>query len=106
MAALLAGAGVDQVADEYGLPLGTVKTWKRESPNWDELVEPEKKDELSVLIADAVIQTLTTLAVQAEQFRDREWLGKQNAADVAVLYGVLSDKTFRILSAIEQAGRE
>ena len=45
--------------------------------------------------------SLHTLQEQARFFADAEWLRKQDAADVAVLHGVLTDKVVRLLEALE-----
>ncbi len=100
MAALLSGQGVDDVAASYSLPESTIKGWKRELEANGRIVQPEKTAELGDLILEYVRQNLTTLTVQAEHFRDRAWLQKQPADQLAVLHGVVADKTIRILEAI------
>lgn len=130
MAALLAGQGVDSVAEEFNLPPGTVKTWKREAKQKlrhsvkSKSDQPQKEDEpgsskSSSSSSDAVIndpigdgidlyikESLETLAVQQRHFRDPKWLERQSASELAVLHGVTADKTIRILQAIEDAHRE
>ena len=38
-------------------------------------------------------------------FRNEEWLVKQNAADAAVLFGVMQDKAFRKIEALDRNAR-
>lgn len=104
MAALLAGSGVEEVAEQYKIPANTVWEWKRHAASVSEVVQSEKTAELGDLIADYLRETLATLTVQVQQFRDTDWLKKQPASEAAVLHGVLMDKAIRILSALENAG--
>lgn len=103
LAALLAGQSVTQVARQFNVTRTTVRTWRTaagltsDSP----LINHEKRAEIDDLVGSLLASIITTLRVQAEQFRDREWLAKQNAADLAVLFGVMADKGFRILEAAD-----
>ena len=101
MSALLAGAGVDEVAAQYKLPPQTVWEWRRHATSVSEVVQSEKTADLGVLIADHLTESLTTLTALSRFYRDVEWLRLQSAADLAVLFGVISDKTVRILSALQ-----
>jgi hypothetical protein len=47
-------------------------------------------------------ENLATLRVQAKFFRREDWLVVQPAADLAVLYGVVTDKTVRLLEALQE----
>jgi transposase-like protein len=105
VAALLAGQGVTEVAATYKLPENTVKTWKRrlkdpEGGTKVSEVEPAKKEQIGDLLIDYLHANLQTLRKQNEVFSDPVWLAKQNAADVAVLHGVITDKTIRLLDAL------
>src|SRR6185503_10105962 len=95
VAALLEGQAASKVAAEYKLPEGTVKAWaSRTRHGASELrsVAPEKRDEIGQLLIDYLHENLKTLTAQVIVFRDPVWLAKQEAADVAVLHGVLTDK--------------
>lgn len=106
LAALLIGQSVDAVAEEYSLPADTVRNWSREAKTAAQLLATEKGGlDIGERIAHYLDKSLETLAVQVEHFRDREWLGRQDAADAAVLHGVLVDKVVRILQAAEAAGQ-
>jgi transposase-like protein len=104
MAALLAGQGAEEVAETYNLPASTVYQWQQQARMGYELVRSEKSGSgIGDLIAAYLTQALTTVHVQAEHFSDKAWLGKQNAADAAVLHGVIMDKLVRLLEAAERA---
>lgn len=108
MAALLAGQSITEVAATYHLPEGTVKSWRaRMKPGGESdvaKVATEKREEIGTLLLRYLETNLTTLNAQAEVFKDPEWLKKQNAADVAVLHGVMTDKSVRLLEAFGNAG--
>jgi hypothetical protein len=103
MAALLTGQGVTEVAAKYKVPEGTVKSWRARMKPGAETdvakVATEKREEIGALLIQYLHANLTTLHAQAVVFSDRVWLEKQNAADAAVLHGVLTDKTVRLLEA-------
>jgi hypothetical protein len=64
-------------------------------------VQPEKKEELGELIAELLGENLRGLRAIAGLASDRTWTEKQNAADLAIFYGVLADKAVRILGALK-----
>lgn len=70
------------------------------------VIDHQKKEEIGGLIGDLLKTILGTLQIQAEQFRDRAWLKTQPASELAVLFGVLADKAFRILEAAEAAEQD
>ena len=96
MAALLTGQSINSIAKEYSIPKSTVSRWK----NGGVPSDGTQKKEIGDLIMAYVRTSLVTLEAQAQMFQDKDWLRKQNAADVAVLHGVQTDKAIRILEAI------
>jgi transposase-like protein len=105
MAALLTGQSVSSVAKEYKIPAGTVKSWKSRQLNGESVavVATEKRLEVGELLLEYLRENLATLRIQVATFRDEKWLMKQNAADVAVLHGVLTDKAVRLIEAMSAA---
>lgn len=99
MAALLSGQSITQIAKEYDIPKGTVSGWKRKSAEVAE-VTTQKKERIGELLVAYLSTSLETLEAQARMFKNEEWLRKQNAADVAVLHGVVTDKAIRLLEAL------
>lgn len=98
MAALLAGQSLGQVAKEYNIPKSTLSRWKNEPvPKGG-----TQKNEIGGLILDYLKANLTALKVQTIMFSKEEWLAKQNAADVAVLHGVMTDKAIRLIEAMSK----
>lgn len=101
MAALLAGQSVTDVAKEYEIPTNTVKDWKRQVRSENILDGPEKRDALGELLIEYVRENLITLTAQSRHARNTAWLERQPASELAVLHGVIADKTVRILAALE-----
>lgn len=106
IAALLAGQAVDQIAAEYDIPNGTLLAWrsklKHDSPV---IVAADAKAEIGQLLLVYLRENLTTLRLQqVTVFRNGPWLLEQNAADLAVLHGVITDKAVRLLEAMSAAG--
>lgn len=106
LAALLAGQSANEVAKQYQIPVGTVMSWRSRQGNTHlATIATEKQDQIGELLFDYLIENIRTLRVQVEHFRSPEWLAKQPASEAAVLHGVLTDKSIRLLEAL-QAGRE
>ena len=105
-AALLAGQLPSEVAREYSIPVGTVKGWKSKLKKDGQPVPTEKKEAVGELLVGYLEQNLKTLKAQSEVFADPEWIRGQDAQELAVLHGVLTDKTVRILEAMGGPGDE
>ena len=109
MAALLAGQSVSSAAQEYKIPKGTVSSWRkvalsRAIGGMVETDATQKSVTLDDLLQGYVETNLVTLREQSQFFRDKDWLRRQPASELAVLHGVLADKTVRILEAYGNAG--
>lgn len=100
MAALLAGTSVSEVARTYQIPRGTIARWSSELKRTAKHFDTEKKEAIGDLLLEYVRENLITLRAQAVVFRDPEWIEEQSAQEMAILHGILCDKTVRILEAI------
>lgn len=98
MAALLEGQSIPKVAEMYSVPRGTISGWKKVLKATIR-TEATQKDETSLdsLLLGYVSENLVTLREQAKFFRNPEWLKHQEASELAVLHGVLTDKSIRLL---------
>ena len=99
LAALLTGQGAEKVAQDYQIPVGTVRSWKAKAKQPDG-VATQKKEKIGALLLEYLAVSLATLKKQSEFFADETWLKKQDASSAAVLHGVLADKTVRLLEAL------
>jgi transposase-like protein len=98
MAALLAGQGVNEVAKQYNVPKQTVSYLKAKLD--EKLGQSGLKREIGTLVMELLETKLETLKAIALAISKPDYLQKQSASEVAVLYGVLADKSFRILTAM------
>jgi hypothetical protein len=107
IAALLAGQGVRETARKYNISRSTVSRL-RNSLSQQELgqIETEKRERISDLVESHLTESLKAAASLAKKVTNDAWFSKQNAADIGVLYGILTDKAVRILEAAELAAGE
>lgn len=105
MAALLQGQSVASVAREYKVPRGTASSWRKQAQR--DAFGGESKSTQKEQIGDLLVQYLEaniiTLKTQAEAFRDKDWIAKQGAAEMATLHGVMTDKAVRLIEAFGEA---
>lgn len=100
MAALLTGQSVSSVAEQYRIPLGTVKRWSASAKEQLQPVRSQKRERIGDLIVDNLEAALETTRAMLDVVKEKEWLRKQTATEIGVLYGIISDKTYRILEAL------
>lgn len=103
MAALLEGQTVSAVARKLKLSKATVSRIKTAIlPAQLKQTETEKRDKITVLI-ETHLETALGLAneLATKTIKNDNWVAKQPAGEVAVFYGVLTDKAFRILEAAQ-----
>ena len=102
LAALLAGQNITEVAAKYKLPKSTVMDIKRHIDSEDfAQVRIKKAEQLAALIEGHLQASLEAAANIAKQAKNAEWLNKQDADKLGVFYGILTDKSVRILEAAE-----
>ena len=105
MAALLSGQAAGDVAAEYKVPKGTVDAWRarmKQAPPLASLAS-EKRKQIGELLIDYLHASLTTLRQQQVVFSDEVWLKSQEAGELAVLHGVMTDKAVRLLEALGES---
>jgi uncharacterized protein YjcR len=101
LAALMAGDTFTQVASRYGVPVGTLKSWKQRSGLADRSADASiKRERIGELLIEYLNEGLITLQEQVKVFRDAAWLKTQSASELAVLHGVIADKQIRLLEAL------
>jgi len=104
IAALLTGQGITEVAQQYKLPKSSVSRIKKEiDVELLEQVGTKKNFDFNGAIIDFLKENLETLTAIARETRRPEYIKDQPASEVATLYGVIADKSFRIISALEPA---
>ena len=106
LAALLAGQAAAHVSSLFGIPVGTLHSWRSRQKHGESLASlaSEKRERVGLLLLDYLVTTLETLKVQQGVFADPDWLRKQTADDVAILHGVSVDKVVRLLEGLADNG--
>lgn len=107
IAALLTGQGVCEVAKAYKLPQSVVSRLKAEIPQHklDE-VGLQKAHNFDVLLSDLAAANIRALTMIANTVSNEDYIRKQPADQIAVLAGVLTDKTVRLFEAAQAGGIE
>lgn len=105
MAALLAGQSISVVAEKYKIPRGTVASWaSRERGALRSETNSGQRERIGDLIVDNIEAMLETTKEMLHVLRDKDWIEKQAASEIAVLFGVIADKTYRLLEALPNGG--
>jgi transposase-like protein len=105
IAALLAGATVSEISQDFDIPQQSISNYKKTIPP-DALSELGRKrgERLDDLVYQVLIRNLRTLNKQAEIASEADYIRKQPADQLATLYGVMADKTIRLLAATTGGG--
>lgn len=102
MGALLAGQGVAEVAKQFGLDKSVVSRWSKKIPLQKlQQIATQKQQNFEELILEYVGSAVRALQAQVEEASRPEYIKKQSASELATLHGIVADKLFRILSALE-----
>lgn len=108
----MAGASLGQLSRAHQVPKSTIRGWI-EGRSRSTLARPtapknqwDGRDQANERSIDEIFWMELIAGIRASsailsQVTDREWLLRQDAASLAVLYGVISDKRFRLLAAFE-----
>ena len=111
LADLVSGGSVKAIAEKHGIPRSTVGRWKEQGVPKNghqkkKRTRRKKSDpiDLSTAIDEMIQANIQTLVEQVRFFRDTDWLKSQTAGELAILHGVIADKTVRLLAAIRPEG--
>lgn len=111
MAALLTGQSVTRCSEEYNIPRGTIAKWSakldRSSGVSNTISSADEaksiqttKSQIGLLLLQYIEASIQTLIAQQSVFNDEKWLRLQPASELAVLHGVIADKTAKLLEAM------
>jgi transposase len=101
-AALLCGERPVVVARDLGVPEGTVRSWKHRAKNRG--IATLKKGDFGVLLTKHLEALIHSLLAQSRELSGR-W-SEVGAGDLAITFGVLFDRTMRMLELQEIARGE
>lgn len=103
-ALLLSGESPKAVAKAHKVSERTVRRILKEIPDQVEEMKEGRRYDLETMLLDYVAENFATQTALLKQIRQPDWIKKQSGRDIAVMLGVLSDKTVRILSAVIDPG--
>lgn len=93
---LLLGPGA--TAAKYHIPIRTLFAWREQYEVADLL--PMKRERIGQLVAIYLEANLQALTAQAYVTSQPEYIDRQPAGELAILHGVMADKSVRLLEAI------
>lgn len=99
LAALLAGNTPSRVAEEHGIPPNTVKSWRRRLKR-GEIATLHPKKRRGDILDEYIESALRSLVAQSSIIQDQEWIHRQSAGGLALLYGIVFDRSIRSLELL------
>lgn len=106
---LFAGNTASYVSKQLKIPVGTLRSWKAEvngSRSSNSEIATQKKGVLGELILGVLEKQLILLQTIADTAANPEWIEKQAADDLAIFYGVITDKSQRLIEAMSGGNNE
>ncbi len=99
-----AGASLKALHRDHGIPEATVRSWVKGMERVDILAPPPapKTRTLETLAYDLAAESFAAAIAILRLAQDSAWLQRQNASDVAILFGVNADKLYRLLPAFQR----
>jgi hypothetical protein len=96
--------GPGATAAKYGIPVGTIHSWSSRNDPLASL----KKEHIGAIAARYLEANLQALIAQAYVASDPDYINRQPAESLAVLHGVMADKSIRLFEALHatDAGAE
>jgi hypothetical protein len=104
VALLLLGESVAHIHRQTRVAESTIREW-RDALTDEQIAEirANRGGIVADLLFDYLQENLRTLSAIARKTADPKWLEKQEADKLAVLYGVMSDKSIRVLEAQQKS---
>ncbi len=101
------------VAAKYGVKPGTIRGWKAQERTALQVVEPNdtavialKRHRITALMLEYLEANLNAQIAQAYVATDPTYINRQPAESLAILHGVLSDKSIRLIEALQSGFRD
>ena len=99
-----AGASADQLAARYKMPRTTIQTWTKKRRRAQLVLKKNPLDDYdfdtaAVGLIDGSVRAFQAILSAAE---DPQWIKGHNPSEAAILAGVIADKLYRLLAAIER----
>lgn len=88
------------IATQLGVERETAKAYRAHVKRWTKELTDQTRDGLGLAILRTVLLTLNAQQVILQTISDPRYIKSQPSNELAVLYGVIADKGFRILEAL------
>lgn len=99
-----AGSSLNQLAQQFKIPKSTIQTWAEAHPRT--MLIPKQNSladyDLDGMAVELLDGSLGAIRAIQRAPADEAWLKRQDAQQLAILYGVISDKLYRLLGAIQR----
>jgi hypothetical protein len=96
---LLAGMGIREVARKYSVSASTVSGLRAAAVALT-VIDPEIRADLGEQVAGVLDANLRALRAIALVAGDRAYASRQDADKLGILYGIIADKSIRILNSV------
>jgi hypothetical protein len=101
---LVSGKTIDETAMELDISITWVRRVRDELPkDFTEQFTQAKTNAIGALIEEGLRAQLLAMNKLVEVTNDPAWVSSHRATELAILFGVISDKFFRMFLAIERA---
>jgi len=97
---LILGPGA--TAAKHGVPIRTLFEWRTRNGEPADLL-PTKREHIGYLVATYLEANLQALTAQAYVASQPDYIERQPADGLAILHGVMADKSVRLLEALHSA---
>lgn len=94
--------GPGATAAKYGIPVGTIHSWSSRNDPLASL----KKEHIGAIAARYLEANLQALIAQAYVASDPDYINRQPAESLAVLHGVMADKSIRLFEALHASSSD
>jgi transposase-like protein len=104
MAALMSGQSITKAAEDFDIPESTIGNWSAKLNQAGIPIVPlQKKEEIGGRLIDLINKMLDTQMAMLEVMGEKEYLRKQDLAELGMAFGVNNDKLDRILARLSNA---
>ena len=104
MASLMSGQSISKVSEEFKIPRSTVGNWSAKLNQAGIPVVPDqKKEEIGERLLTLVNKMIDAQFSMLEIMGEKDYLRKQDLAELGMAFGVNNDKLDRILARLSNA---
>lgn len=100
----MAGQSVSKVADDFDIPRSTIANWSSKLNQAGVPIVPnQKREEIGDRLVSLINKMIDAQYAMLEVMTEKDYLRKQDLAELSVAFGVSNDKLDRILARLSDA---